>query len=374
MRRPSSSLRSSTSAGLLAAGLLLAGCGGGSTPAPTPTPNPTPTPTPSRPLVPGAFDHEGVDLVAWNATDYATNAASSSRQALASHGGNWAGLLVTWYMDTRNSSTIAPDAQRSPSDASLTTAIRHLHSLGFKVMLKPHVDVNDGTWRGSILPPDTSAWFESYDAYMDHMAHLAAAEGVEMFCVGTELARLSGATYRSQWQRVIANVRAVYTGSLTYAANATYGGDEFSSVAFVDLLDLAGLDGYVPLTAKDDPTIDELRAAWSRNRNGEDMLSAFRNWGSRYGKPVIFTEIGYRSMNGANRAPWDWSVTGSADNGEQADCYYAVFAVFLPERSWMRGVFWWAWDVSPPATGDTGYSPWTKPAGDVLRQQYSATQ
>jgi hypothetical protein len=356
-----------------------AACGGngGGTPTPTPTLTPTPppatvTPTPEAPA--GTFDYEGMNHVAWQSNQYAGAEGTASREALASTGANWAGLLVTWYMQTKDSSAIAPDGQRTPSDASLAEAIQHFHSRGLKVMLKPHVDVNDSTWRGSILPPDTAAWFASYDTFMTQMARFAEAQQVEMLCVGTELARLSNRTYRTQWAQIIANVRANYGGRLTYAANANYAADEFSSVAFWDLLDLGGLDGYVPLTNKSNPTLDELIAAWSRNRDGTDMRSAFRYWQSSHGKPAIFTEIGYRSADGANISPWEWSNTAAYDPNEQLDCYYAAFSVWLEEKSWMKGLFLWSWDVPAPSASDTGYTPRNKPAGTFLQARYSASE
>ena len=58
----------------------------------------------------------------------------------------------------------------------------------------------------------------------------------------------------------------------------------------------------------------------------------------------------------------------AADPAEQADCYAAMYDVWSRETSWMKGPFWWAWDVNAPAAGDTGYNPRGKPAEDVLRQ------
>jgi hypothetical protein len=321
--------------------------------------------------VPGSFTYEGVDHVAWSSAEYQGSQGTSSRAALAADGANWAGLLVTWYMATASSNVIAPDSQRSPSDASLSEAITQLHGLNVKVMLKPHVDVGDNvTWRGSIAPADTNAWFASYTTYLTRMADFAEAEKVEMLCVGTELKTMSSSRYASQWASVIAAVRARYTGLITYAANANSPADEFSSVSFWNLVDLAGLDGYVPLTNKNDPTIAELIAGWSRNASGDDMHGAFRNWQRSHGKPVIFTEIGYRSMDGTNKAPWDWSASAAYDPNEQVACYQAAFSVWLPERSWLQGFFWWSWDVKPPVADDPGYAPWTKPAENILRAQF----
>ena len=61
----------------------------------------------------------------------------------------------------------------------------------------------------------------------------AQAGGVEMFAIGNEMSSLSGAQYRGYWTDLIAAVREVYHGELTYAA-AT---DEAAHVSFWDQLD-----------------------------------------------------------------------------------------------------------------------------------------
>lgn len=147
--------------------------------------------------------------------------------------------------------------------------------------------------------------------------------------------------------------------------------DEYTSVSFWPLLDVAGLDAYTPLTGERDPSREALVAGWSRNRNGENMVAAFRNWQASHGKPVIFTELGYRSADGANRAPWDWEAAAAYDPAEQADCYEAAFRVWSPQAAWMRGILWWAWDVPVPAGNETGYTPRNKPAEPVLRSWQS---
>jgi hypothetical protein len=348
--------------------ILVVGCGGSSTPATPPPSTPTPTPTPLPPLAP--FQLQGITHVSWQAEQYVGAQGTSARQELATTGANWAGLLVTWYMPDRNASQISPDPQRSPSADALRASIRHFHNLGLAVMLKPHVDSNDGTWRGSVRPPNVEGWFASYHTFMVAMARIAQDEQVELLCVGTELVQLSTAAYRRQWERVIRDVRDIYAGPLTYAANANATGDEFTAVAFWDLVDLAGLDVYVPLTNLTDPTRDQLMQAWTTNLNGHNMLGAYRNWHASIGRPVIFTEIGYRSADGTNRAPWEWSSSLSYDPGEQEDLYAVAFQVWVPERSWLRGVFWWSWDVPVPSASDTGYTPRNKPAMDVLTTQY----
>jgi hypothetical protein len=350
-------LRAAAAAGALA---LLAACGGGESPAP---PAPTTTPPPG-----GTFEYGGITHVSWWHDEYGNPAATTSRSALAATKARWGGLLVTWYMETRTSNTIAPNPEHSNDDDGVLRAIDEMHALGLKVMLKPHVDVRDGTWRAQIEPPDPGSWFESYAAFMDHYVAIAAEKNVEMLCVGTELASLSGSAYAAQWEALVARIRSRYTGLLTYAANGVDPADEFTSVSFWDRLDTLGADVYTPLTDKTNATRAELAAGWRKNRYGHDMVAALTNFQRAHGKPLVFTEIGYRSGDGANRAPWDWQASMAYDPGEQADCYAAMYEVWSPESSWMKGPFWWAWDASPPGAGDTGYNPRGKPAEDVLRQ------
>jgi hypothetical protein len=313
------------------------------------------------------FEYNGIVHVSWWFDEYTYPAATDSRSTLVATGTNWAALLVTQYQDTANSNVIAPVAEKTPTDAALITAIQDLHSRGMKVMLKPHIDPWNGQWRGDINPTDIDAWFASYTQFILHYAQMAEELGVEAYCMGTEFRTISGAANRDRWIAVINAIRNVYSGVLTYAANATYPADEFTSVSFWDQLDIIGLDGYFTLTDQTNPTLAQLIAAWRSNRYGEDLVAAVQNFANSRQKPVIFTEIGYKSTDGTNREPWNFGLTGALDTAEQRDCYEAAFTVWSQQSSWMKGFFWWAWPVPAPAANDTDYNPRGKPAEVVLR-------
>lgn len=93
--------------------------------------------------------------------------------------------------------------------------ISKAHSLGLKVMLKPHVDLNNDPgpnhWWGNIgegfTEDDWAAWFASYRDFITHYATLAQDNGVEQFCAGTELVGTSGR--ETDWRQVITNVRGI---------------------------------------------------------------------------------------------------------------------------------------------------------------------
>ena len=85
------------------------------------------------------------------------------------------------------------------------------------------------------------------------------------------------------WQKIIKEIRKIYKGKLTYAANW----DEFKRVAFWKDLDFIGIDAYFPLSNKKSPTIAEYELGWKLHKS--EILKVQK----QFNKPVIFTEFGY---------------------------------------------------------------------------------
>jgi hypothetical protein len=317
------------------------------------------------------FPYRGIAYISFWYNEYQDPQSQQSLNDLASTGANSSSLLATWYMNTSTDTSIAPDAMKTPTDTAVIQAISDMHARGLKVMLKPHVDVFDSTFRGNIAPTDPSAWFASYATFINHYAAIAQSQGVELFCVGCELRSLSGAAHKADWQSIISGIRAIYSGPLTYASLAVVAGDEYASVSFWPLLDLAGLDVYTPLTNHIDPSIPELVAAWHNDAFGQDMVTTLRNWQAALGQPAIFTEMGYESASGTNITPYYVNpATASTDQQEQADCFEAAFEVWTQEP-WLKGIFWWGWDVPLPLPGDKDYSERGKLAQSILTEWYS---
>ena len=329
------------------------------------------------------FTYNGLNFTSYQANEYLNSAAAAS--SIRATGANYAGVVATQYVQTSTSNTIAPETTSSPgynssqdplspTDAAVISAIQSLQAQGLIVSLKPHVDSLDGVFRGSFAPTNPAAWFASYQTFILHYAQLAAQNNVGMLVIGTELKSLSGSAYLSYWTNIISAIRAQYPSlTLVYGANATGSGDEFTTVSFWSQVDIIGVDGYFPLTNQIDPTVVQLVAAWTNNKSGFNIVTALKNLQSTYNKPLIFTEIGYVSVAGTNEQPYA-SITGTYDPTEQENCYEAFFEVFSQQTAWMKGVFWWDWNVSPPGANDEGYSPQTKPAGTVtLPKWFEAT-
>lgn len=306
--------------------------------------------------------HRGVAFTAWQAEQYASADAEAALAAAAEHGVRSVSILVTLYQATADSTEIASIAQ-TPSDAALRHIIRHAHDLGLSVLLKVHIDVLDGTWRGWIRfanEADWNTWFANYQALITRYAELAEAEGVGLFTVGTELR--STESRAADWRTVVAAVRAVFSGELVYAANH----DSYMMLSWWDALDAIGVDAYFALTGGREPTEAQLRAAW------ESHLSLLETTAARFDRPVLITEIGYRSVDGANIQPWLWGTEGALDFQEQADCYTAALEA-LWNQSWCAGLYWWDWRATLAQGGlaDDDYTPLGKPAGAVLRNWYA---
>jgi len=85
----------------------------------------------------------------------------NSLQVISDINANYVSVLVTRYMDDFTSVEIEPDSLKTHSDDELIALVDSLHRLDINVMLKPHVDVQDGTWRGLIQPSNIEQWFSS---------------------------------------------------------------------------------------------------------------------------------------------------------------------------------------------------------------------
>jgi hypothetical protein len=305
---------------------------------------------------------KGFSYVAWQHDQFGSAASDKALQLLQGTGTEWVSIVLTWYQADEHSTIIFRDPQKTPDDEGLLETIAQIHKLGMKVMLRPLINPENGAWRGEIRftgEDDWSAWFRSYRYFIDYYAELAQRAGVEQFCVGVEY---SGTSAReSDWREVIKSVRSRFRGPLIYSANW----DDYQQVSFWDVLNYVGIDAYFDLTVPVKPTPQDLRVAW------EPWLHALDDFASKVKKPVIFAEIGLRSISGAASHPWDWKSTTPIDLQEQADYYRVTLETFW-KRSWFYGFYWWAWLAESEQGGpsDDGYSPHGKPAEAILKDWY----
>lgn len=323
----------------------------------------------------GIFDTQGFGFLSNYNGAFTTSAALAAMQEIAGTNANSISLAPRIFTQSKTSNDVIADPAKTESDANIATAIANAHALGLSVMLKPMLTGLDGTNQAQITPSDPAAFFASYKAEMLDLARVASQSGAESLSIGNELSALSGTEYRSYWVDLIDAVRSVYHGTITYSA-AT---DEASHVSFWDQVDEIGINAYPPLTSKLDPTVQEMVTAWTTMptdnywagvMNHMSPVNFFHSLATEYGKQVLFTEAGYRSLDGTNISPGGWNGSTTPDVQEQYDAFNAFFQVWGAEGgSWFKGAEIWNWDANN-VYSPTGYSPMGKPAQQLITEWY----
>ncbi len=239
------------------------------------------------------------------------------------------------------------------------------HAQQVKVMLKPQVWFRGGTYVGHYDLETENQWQEwenNYGDYIIHYAHIADSMKVDMYCIGTEFTNFY--EKRPQfWGQLIAEVRTIYSGPLTFAANW----DAYEKFPHWDKLDHVGIDAYFPLSEKKQPEVEHLVKGWKEHYN------AIKEFQACNGASIIFTEFGYRSAAKATAQPWDSSNnTPEISHSVQSNALKAIFQQFWDEE-WFAGGFTWNWYPKHEKAGgmnDGDFTPQNKPAEEVLRQWY----
>lgn len=219
-------------------------------------------------------------------------------------------------------------------------------------------------WRGDLMAKDEESWqllAEEYKKFILSYAVLADSMDIELFCIGTELKAM--ATEKPEyWRGLIKEVREIYSGPITYAANW----DSYDKISFWDELDYIGIDAYFPLGDYQLPTVDQSIEDWQKHKHQIQKLQRSVN------KKVIFTEWGYESEEFAGKMPW--KSNGTFNEEVQANLYEATFQSFWNEP-WFQGVFVWRWSPKNEfATGAYNFSPKERAAEKVLEKWFKLDQ
>ncbi|OAD43403.1 glycoside hydrolase family 113 [Polaribacter atrinae] len=234
-----------------------------------------------------------------------------------------------------------------------------------KIMVKPQIWIGHGQFTGRIEMDSEEKWAvleKSYSDFILGYAKSAQEINASLLCIGTELE--SFVMNRPEyWSHLIKEIKKVYKGKLTYAANW----DEYKRVPFWDEMDFIGVDAYFPLSDKKSPTVEELEVGWKLHK--EEIKSVQK----KYNKPVLFTEFGYRSVDYTGKEPWDANrVEGNVNLQAQVNGLQAIHNQFWKE-DWFAGGFVWKWFHRHDKVGgvnDNRFTPQNKPAELVLRKLY----
>ena len=289
----------------------------------------------------------------------------------------WISITPFGWQDRLTGTVIETNGEAgywSESDSGVVELARMAHARGLRLALKPHLWVTGGSGGGKLadLDPGSAAgwraWFGSYRKFLLHYAVLAESAGVDLLVIGAELTR-SSTRHPDEWRALIRETRRVYHGPLTYAANWY---EEAEGIAFWDLLDFIGVQAYYPLAERAGADRAALVKGWSA------PLATLEKLHKRWGKPVIFTEVGWKSTADGAVRPWEWPEESSqllsrVSTRAQADAYEAFFHAVWP-KPWFGGVYFWKWygrHERAGGAGDPDFTPQNKPAEAVLARGFA---
>lgn len=308
---------------------------------------------------------------------YGTDASAEAFEHLSELGVGWISLTPFGFMESLKATRLKGehDGADLPAGAEradrVVAAARQARSHGMKSVLKPHIWVRGGEWRGRIDPRndagelDWSAWWTSYESFIVYWAKVAARAEIESFVVGVELYSALQAD-SDRFIDVIAAVREVYDGEVHYAANWNEPvGDEVWRA-----LDAVGVQFYPPLAESFDASTDDVRREMRR------YLDEWSEVAVRNDRPLILTEVGYRSAISAATHPNAWpertdGIRARPDEALQKKLYALLFSE-LERTPRFKGVFVWKYFTNRDTDeeGEAGFSPRGRPAEKVLDVAY----
>jgi hypothetical protein len=273
-------------------------------------------------------------------------------------------IAIHPYAQIREDGHVAVGRRSSASTAHITKPLRWARERGMSAMLIPHIAYwgTKFSWRGEINFATAEEWnifFIEYEAWIVQMATLAETEHAEVFCVGLEFSFAQ--KYDVRWRRVIAAVREVYHGKVTYGANW----NDYAEVKFWDALDYIGVLAYFPLTKTPDPSASELAAAW------EKRCAELEKYSKEQGKQFLFTEIGYNESARTAAEPWAFKTGGDHAAEIQARCIET--ALRLPAKHpFIAGMYWWKWLPEIPHDEQENYRLQTGAIKALLAKYWKA--
>jgi hypothetical protein len=300
---------------------------------------------------------------------YGSPYSAALLDALVELGANAISITPFGRIWSLHSTTIGMDFEQPYEEnrAAVARMVAQAKARGLRVLVIPHLWVETGGWRGEIDPGSEQGWRDYQQAYRSFVlawAKDAQASGADAFSIGVECKSWSG-RFGEYWQALIADVRAVFHGALTYSANW----DEADDVLFWDQLDWIGVNAFYPLShahgAADAQYAQGARVA----------LDQLEPLARSTGKPVVLVEIGYTTRQNAAVEPWLWPDAMQnvvVDEREQARALAAI-AGAAAERPWIAGFYVWRYyanldDVSQEAIW--GFSPHAKMAERVLQRVF----
>ena len=272
-------------------------------------------------------------------------------------GANHVIFTVVAEQKTAQSTRINWKDQNVLSDVEIKEMINYAKSLGLKVILKPMVNVSDGTWRAHInffdndVPPEPkwSEWVQSYSDYIEYYANMAEELSCEMLIIGCEL--VNSDRRENEWRKLIKEIRSCYSGSISYNCDK-YQEDH---VKWWDAVDVISSSGYYPIDS------------W------EKELDRIEEVVEKFSKPFFFCEIGCPSRKNSEFLPNNWEINDGLSLDSQTLWYEKMFEA-CNKRSWVNGYGIWDWKATlyelEDDISDDDYAVYGKKKKKIIKQNF----
>jgi len=310
------------------------------------------------------FAHEGYDIY----NGYLSRETKQSVEKMQSLGAN--SFSITPFTSMRDANKPVPlrfwEFAGAENDESLIYLSHLSKTLKMNVILKPQIYLGENSWPGNIEMTNKNDWqkfFHFYFNWISHYAMLAEMYKIPILCIGNELSKAT-VGHEEDWINMVKKIRRIYNGKIVYGPNWS---SEFSKLTFWNYFDYIGLSEYFPLSDKNNPTDEELF------HGAELVMNKIHSVQKKYDKPVIFTEVGFRSTG----EPWKTALEKDTKNEislmNQARCYNALFKAAYNQK-WLAGMYWWKWPSYLAYGGghdNEHYTPNNKPAEDIVKEWYS---
>ncbi|MFK7981692.1 MAG: hypothetical protein AB8G86_17040 [Saprospiraceae bacterium] len=307
------------------------------------------------------FAHEGYRVY----NGYGSQLAKESLQRQHEIGSNAIAIVPYSYMRDPKKPDPIPIIQSTGGENDQAVLFSHYEAkkMGMSTMLKPQIWVGR-SWPGDIEMKNEKDWatfFENYYRWTRHYALLAEINELDSYCIGVEFAKATLAKEK-EWRKLIKKLRGIYSGQLTYAANW---GDEFENLKFWDALDFIGLNCYYPLSKSDNPSKRELTNAFDKIMGKAAAVC------KKYNKQLVFTEIGFRSVDRPWKNPHAKEDGRPFNEAHQQLCYEVVLKG-IQNKKWCNGILWWKWPSYMSYRGhqNTGFSPNLKQTENVINKYF----
>lgn len=288
---------------------------------------------------------------------------------IAETGATCVNIQALYFMETGTSCTIYSHPTNSPTEFNLRQTFKEAKANRLRVMFFPTINIkgeanNAKWWRGNIKPINWDLWWQNYTNFNVRLAQIAQEEGIEWYSVGTEMT--STHQFKHQWQKLISEVRKVFKGKITYSINF----DSHDSFDFGNSLDVIGINTYDPIAKSTRyPTAEQIQNSWWW------IIIKARTLQARFNRPVMITELGYPSVEGAHTGPWDFRSHKPCNPTLQNFLLKEALSVL---QNWYDGeaVFYYLYgeNLSKKPVGgitDRTYAIWGKPSELTLKTYFA---